>query len=80
MVTKLVTDANRFFKSVIKVELQDADSFNDIDCLSVMLFDNDTESIRVGERVIITGEIVILDIGLEKAKIISLCLFRIHKV
>ena len=56
-----VTDANRFFKSVIKVELQDADSFNDIDRLSVMLFDNDTESIRVGERVIITGEIVILD-------------------
>jgi replicative DNA helicase Mcm len=46
--------------SVLNVELQDTESFNDIDRLPVMLFDKDTIDIKVGERVTITGEIVVI--------------------
>lgn len=48
------------YVSVMNVELQDTGSFNDIDRLSVMLFDKDTENINVGERVTIAGEIAII--------------------
>src|SRR5438093_12772635 len=55
--------------SVVNVELQDTESFNDIDRLSVMLFDKDTIDIKVGERVTITGEIAVIHKdGLENSK------------
>ena len=48
------------YVSVVNVELQDTESFNDIDRLSVMLFDRDTENISVGERVTVSGEIAVI--------------------
>ena len=49
------------YKNAITIELQDTDTFNDIDRLSTILFDNDTEGIKVGENVVITGNIEIID-------------------
>jgi replicative DNA helicase Mcm len=54
--------ADYVYVSAVNVELQDIDSFNDIDRLNVILFDKDTENVNVGERVIITGDIVIRNI------------------
>ena len=48
--------ANFEYKNAVMVELQDIDVFNDMDRLPVILFDNDTEDIRVGEKVIILGD------------------------
>ena len=48
------------FKTAVIVELQDMDIFNEIDRLSVFLFDRDTEGIVVGENVCITGNIEII--------------------
>jgi replicative DNA helicase Mcm len=49
------------YKNAITIELQDTDSFDDIDRLSAILFDNDTEGIKVGENVVITGNLEIID-------------------
>jgi replicative DNA helicase Mcm len=49
------------YKNAITIELQDTETFNDIDRLSAILFDNDTEGIKVGENVIVTGNIEIID-------------------
>lgn len=52
---------NYEYKNAVLVELQDIDRFNDMDRLQVILFDNDTECILVGEMVIITGDIRIVE-------------------
>lgn len=57
------TIADFNYVSAVNIELQDLNSFNDIDRLYVILFDKDTENINVGERVIVTGDIVIRKIG-----------------
>ena len=49
------------YKNAVIVELQDIDTFNDMDRLPVILFDNDTEGIRVGDMVIIKGDIRIIE-------------------
>ena len=54
---------NPDYKSAVIVELQDTESFNDIDRLPIILFDNDTENIRVGEIVIVIGEIQVININ-----------------
>lgn len=54
---------NPEYRSAVIVELQDTDSFNDIDRLPIILFDKDTEDIRVGESVIIIGDIQIINNG-----------------
>jgi len=60
------------YVSVVNIELQDTDSFNDIERLSVLLFDKDTENVNVGERVIIEGEIFVLyPNGKTKGKLFS---------
>jgi DNA replicative helicase MCM subunit Mcm2 (Cdc46/Mcm family) len=56
----LATVSDTDYTSVVNVELQDTETFNDIDRLSVMLFDKDTIDIKVGERVTITGEIAVI--------------------
>ena len=48
------------YKNAVIVELQDTETFNDMDHLSVFLFDSDTEGITVGESVIIKGKIHIM--------------------
>jgi DNA replicative helicase MCM subunit Mcm2 (Cdc46/Mcm family) len=52
---------NPIFKNAVTVELQDSETFNDMDKLSVFLFDNDTEGIMVGETVIIKGDIEVIN-------------------
>jgi replicative DNA helicase Mcm len=49
------------YTNAITVELQDIDTFNDTDRLLAILFDNDTEGIKVGENVVITGNIEVID-------------------
>lgn len=59
---KLTKNAvNYEYKNAVIVELQDTDTFNDMDRLPVILFDNNTEGIRVGETVIIKGDIRIIN-------------------
>lgn len=58
--TKVHKIAAYNYVSAINIELQDSESFNEIDRLSVVLFDNDTENIHVGERVLITAEVHII--------------------
>ncbi|MGD1838590.1 MAG: AAA family ATPase [Nitrososphaeraceae archaeon] len=53
-------DPNPDFKKAVIVELQDTETFNDIDILPVFLFDKNTVGIRVGETVIVKGDIRIL--------------------
>jgi replicative DNA helicase Mcm len=52
---------NPTFKNTVIIELQDTETFNDMDRLSVVLFDNDTDGITVGEIVVITGDIKIIN-------------------
>jgi replicative DNA helicase Mcm len=53
-------DINPEFKSAVIVELQDTNSFNELDRLPIFLFDDDTKDIRVGEKITVTGSIQIL--------------------
>ncbi|HSF50579.1 MAG TPA: AAA family ATPase [Nitrososphaeraceae archaeon] len=48
------------YKNAVIVELQGMETFNDMDHLSVFLFDSDTEGITVGESAIIKGKIHIM--------------------
>ncbi len=48
------------YKNAITVQIQDNEKFNDIEKITCILLDPDTENIRVGEKVIITGDIHIL--------------------
>jgi replicative DNA helicase Mcm len=59
------------YKNAITIELQDTDTFNDIDRLSAILFDNDTEGIQVGENVVITGDIQIINNNNNNKKLIA---------
>lgn len=52
---------NYEYKSAVIGELQDLDTFNEMDRLPVILFDNNTEGIRIGESVIIKGDIRIIN-------------------
>jgi DNA replicative helicase MCM subunit Mcm2 (Cdc46/Mcm family) len=49
------------YKSTVTIELQDTNSFDDLDRLPVFLFEKDTIGIKVGENVEVTGEIKILN-------------------
>jgi len=48
------------YVNAVTVELQDTDTFSEIECLSVLLFDDNTKNIHVGERVTIGGQIHII--------------------
>jgi replicative DNA helicase Mcm len=54
------------FRNALIVELQDEDRFNDLEKLSVILFDGDTENVLVGERVTISGKIFVEKTGTAK--------------
>lgn len=54
------------FVNAVVIELMDSDTFSDLERLSVILFDDDTKNILVGEKVIVTGEIHIIQSGLTK--------------
>lgn len=45
------------YMTTVDVELQDPDKFNEIECLSVHLFEKDTENIVLGETVTILGSL-----------------------
>ncbi len=45
------------FKNAITVYLQDNEKFNDIEKITCILLDVDTEDIRIGERVKVTGDV-----------------------
>jgi replicative DNA helicase Mcm len=47
---------NPDFVNTVCLELQDLESFNDLDRLPVFLFDKDTENVRIGETVLIEGK------------------------
>jgi replicative DNA helicase Mcm len=42
-------------KNAVNIELQDLDNFNDLERLSVVLLDDDTKNISIGEQVVIVG-------------------------
>jgi len=48
---------DRIYSSAINIELQDSETFNDIDRLVAILLDRDTENIRVGERVLVKAKV-----------------------
>jgi len=52
--------------NTICVELQDRDTINDLERLSVFMFDKDTQNIRVGENTIIKSQIKIQETGKNK--------------
>jgi len=58
-------------KNVVRIELQDSESFSDMDRLPVFLFDENTEGIRMGEMVTISGTVRIKDDG----KLMHSCLY-----
>jgi hypothetical protein len=49
------------YKSYVTIELQDTNSFDDLDKLPVLLFDKDTIGIKVGENVEVIGEVKIIN-------------------
>lgn len=63
------------YQNAVTIELQDIDTFNDIDRLSVILFDNDTEGIQVGENVVITGDIQVVNNNNISNKRLTTCLY-----
>ena len=50
------------FINSISIEVQNSETFNDLESLPVFLFNGYTENIRVGEKVIIPGVINIINI------------------
>lgn len=54
-----VKNVNASFVSAVAVEIQDLESFNDLDRLSVLLFNEATENVRAGETVIVEGRNII---------------------
>ena len=48
---------NPDFVNTVSLELQDLESFNDLDRLTSFVFDKDTKDVRIGETVIITGNL-----------------------
>ena len=56
---KQLKNLNCEFVNAVCVELQDTESFNDLERLSVFLFNENTENIRVGENITIKGQIKI---------------------
>jgi DNA replicative helicase MCM subunit Mcm2 (Cdc46/Mcm family) len=59
------------FISAVTVELQDLDAFSEIERLPVILFEDDTRQIHVGERVTITGKVHIIGGSRKKGTKIS---------
>lgn len=47
-------------RNVVMIELEDTDTFNEMDRLSVYLFDEDTKNILVNETVIIKGQVQVI--------------------
>jgi replicative DNA helicase Mcm len=58
------------YVNAVNVELQDTDSFSEIERLPVILFDEYTRDIHAGERVTINGKIYIIQTG-KKGKLFS---------
>ena len=56
-----VIETDCTYVNAVTVELQDTETFNEIERLHVILFDEDTIDINLGERVVITGQIEILN-------------------
>jgi replicative DNA helicase Mcm len=48
------------YVNAVTVELQDTDTFSEIERLPVVLFDNDTKNIHVGERVSVSGRLHVI--------------------
>ena len=63
---KLISNVNYDYCNAVIVELQDLEQFNDLERLSVYLFDKNTENIRVGENVIVNGQIQINELNGKK--------------
>ena len=55
-----VVETDCTYVNAVTVELQDTETFNEIERLHVILFDEDTIDINLGERVVITGQIEIV--------------------
>ena len=64
-------------KSTVIIELQDTNSFDDLDRLPVFLFDEDTIGIKVGENVEVIGEIKIIE---KEFKYLSISLLSINPI
>ena len=60
-------------KNAMKIELQDIDNFNDMERLTTILFDKDTEGVTAGDTVIVNGEIHIITNANNKIRVPYLC-------
>jgi len=58
---KPIKEINYNYSNAVQIELQDLDSFNDLDRLPVFLFDQYTENVRVGETILVEGQIHIAE-------------------
>jgi replicative DNA helicase Mcm len=55
--------------NAVTIEIQDSDTFNDIEKMSCILFDEDTKNIQLGSKVTISGKIKILSLQKNKKSI-----------
>jgi len=70
---KLIKNVDYNYCNAVNVELQDLEQFNDLERLPVFLFDKDTENIRVGENIIVKGQIRIDESSNIKARKLFPC-------
>jgi replicative DNA helicase Mcm len=56
------------YLNAVTAELQDIETFNEIERLSIILFDEDTKNINLGERVTVTGRIEIVSLDSRSKK------------
>jgi replicative DNA helicase Mcm len=60
------------FITALNVELMDADSFSDIERLTVTLFEENTEGVHIGERVVVEGDLHITQNGGRHSKFLPI--------
>ena len=63
------------YVNAVVIELMDSNTLSDIDRLSVILFDDDTLNILVGENVIVVGQIYIMKTGARNHTRLYPCLY-----
>lgn len=72
---RLIENADYNYCNAVNVELQDLEQFNDLERLPVFLFDKDTENIRVGENIIVKGQLRVDESTKAKARKLFPCFY-----
>jgi replicative DNA helicase Mcm len=72
---RLIKNVDYNYCNAVNVELQDLEQFNDLERLPVLLFDKDTENVRVGENIIVKGQIRVDESTKIKARKLFPCFY-----